>query len=56
MNQEKIADLKNWMHQEKIDFTYISDPGHIAYFSGYESGRPIIFIYTCIGSRRCRKE
>ena len=42
------------MHQEKIDFTYISDPGHIAYFSGYESephervsfvyrrGRPII--------------
>ena len=21
----------------KIDFTYISDPGHIAYFSGYES-------------------
>ena len=23
MNQEKIADLKNWMHQEKIDFTYI---------------------------------
>ena len=37
MNQEKIADLKNWMHQEKIDFTYISDPGHIAYFSGYES-------------------
>lgn len=25
------------MHQEKIDFTYISDPGHIAYFSGYES-------------------
>lgn len=37
MNQEKINDLKKWMAKENIDLTYISDPGHIAYFSGYES-------------------
>jgi Xaa-Pro dipeptidase len=37
MNQEKINELKKWMTQKQIDFTYISDPGHIAYFSGYES-------------------
>ncbi|MBO0471926.1 aminopeptidase P family protein [Enterococcus sp. DIV0242_7C1] len=37
MNQEKINDLKKWMEKEQIDLTYISDPGHIAYFSGYHS-------------------
>jgi Xaa-Pro dipeptidase len=37
MNQEKMNDLKNWMNTEGIELTYISDPGHIAYFSGYES-------------------
>lgn len=37
MNQQKINELKQWMAEEKIDLTYISDPHHIAYFSGYES-------------------
>lgn len=37
MNQEKINELKKWMTKEQIDLTYISDPGHIAYFSGYKS-------------------
>lgn len=37
MNQEKINELKKWMANENIDLTYISDPGHIAYFSGYKS-------------------
>ena len=34
----------------KIDFTYISDPGHIAYFSGYESEpheRVLALFYRC---------
>ena len=56
------------MHQEKIDFTYISDPGHIAYFSGYESEphERVLALFIArttnhfylhrIGSRRCRKE
>ena len=56
------------MHQEKIDFTYISDPGHIAYFSGYESEphERVLALFIVaddqsfylhrIGSRRCRKE
>lgn len=37
MNQQKINELKQWMTEEKIDLTYISDPHHVAYFSGYES-------------------
>lgn len=37
MNQQKINELKQWMVEEEIDLTYISDPHHIAYFSGYES-------------------
>lgn len=37
MNQEKLNELKRWMAKKKIDLTYISDPGHIAYFSGYKS-------------------
>ncbi|MGM0217888.1 aminopeptidase P family protein [Enterococcus sp. AZ126] len=37
MNQEKLNDLKKWMASENIELTYISDPGHIAYFSGYKS-------------------
>ncbi|MBP2100272.1 M24 family metallopeptidase [Enterococcus rivorum] len=37
MNQEKLNELKQWMAHNKIDLTYISDPGHIAYFSGYKS-------------------
>ncbi|MEI5992957.1 aminopeptidase P family protein [Candidatus Enterococcus mansonii] len=37
MNQNKINELKKWMADQQIDLTYISDPGHIAYFSGYES-------------------
>lgn len=37
MNQEKMNALKKWMVSENIDLTYISDPGHIAYFSGYKS-------------------
>ena len=37
MNQEKLTELKKWMASEQIDLTYISDPGHIAYFSGYKS-------------------
>ncbi|WP_086444757.1 aminopeptidase P family protein [Candidatus Enterococcus lemimoniae] len=37
MNQEKINELKKWMAKENVELTYISDPGHIAYFSGYKS-------------------
>ena len=37
MNQAKINELKIWMAKQQIDLTYISDPHHIAYFSGYES-------------------
>ncbi|MGX7263913.1 aminopeptidase P family protein [Enterococcus crotali] len=37
MNQEKINELKKWMAETNTDLTYISDPGHIAYFSGYKS-------------------
>ncbi|MGK0552464.1 M24 family metallopeptidase [Enterococcus faecalis] len=37
MNQEKILELRKWMAEQQVDLTYISDPGHIAYFSGYES-------------------
>ncbi|MGC6768589.1 M24 family metallopeptidase [Enterococcus sp. LJL128] len=37
MNLAKINELKKWMDSLNIDLTYISDPHHIAYFSGYES-------------------
>lgn len=37
MNEEKINDLKKWMVNERIDLAYISDPGHIAYLSGFHS-------------------
>lgn len=37
MNTKKINELKEWMAHENIELTYISDPGHIAYFSGYKS-------------------
>lgn len=37
MNQNKISELKKWMASEQIDLTCISDPHHIAYFSGYTS-------------------
>lgn len=37
MNTKKINELKKWMVDKNIDLTYISDPGHIAYFSGYKS-------------------
>lgn len=37
MNQVKINELKKWMVKENVALTYISDPGHIAYFSGYKS-------------------
>ncbi|MCB5951697.1 Xaa-Pro peptidase family protein [Enterococcus sp. BWT-B8] len=37
MNQNKMNELKSWMASEQIDLTYISDPHHIAYFSGYTS-------------------
>ena len=37
MNRDKINELRIWMANEQIDLTYISDPGHIAYFSGYKS-------------------
>jgi len=37
MNSRKINDLKNWMSENQVDLAYISDPGHINYFSGFES-------------------
>lgn len=37
MNSIKLNELKQWMHQQSVDLAYVSDPGHIAYFTGYES-------------------
>ncbi|MFV0561247.1 MAG: M24 family metallopeptidase [Enterococcus sp.] len=37
MNKDKIQELRKWMGENKVELAYISDPGHIAYFSGYES-------------------
>ena len=37
MNNVKINELRQWMAQHQLELAYISDPGHIAYFSGYES-------------------
>ena len=37
MNNVKINELRKWMAQKQVDLAYINDPGHIAYFSGYES-------------------
>lgn len=37
MNQTKIQELRQWMSEQQSDLAYISDPGHIAYFSGYSS-------------------
>lgn len=37
MNTKKIAELKQWMADAQADLAYITDPGHVAYFSGYES-------------------
>ncbi|MFV0558404.1 MAG: aminopeptidase P family protein [Enterococcus sp.] len=37
MNQLKINELRQWMAKNEADLVYISDPGHIAYFSGYAS-------------------
>lgn len=37
MNLDKLNELKKWMFQQKVDVAYISDPGHIAYFSGFTS-------------------
>ncbi|MDR0921174.1 MAG: Xaa-Pro peptidase family protein [Lactobacillales bacterium] len=37
MNKHKLNELKQWMETNKVDCAYISDPGHIAYFSGFES-------------------
>ncbi|BAL62235.1 Xaa-Pro peptidase family protein [Melissococcus plutonius] len=37
MNQTKMDDLRKWMISEQIDFTYVCEPRHVAYFSGYES-------------------
>lgn len=37
LNTTKLNELKLWMAAERVDLTYISDPGHIAYFTGYKS-------------------
>ncbi len=37
MNQEKLTTLQHYLMENKIDWAYLSDPGHIAYFSGYHS-------------------
>ncbi|KAF1304914.1 M24 family metallopeptidase [Enterococcus sp. JM9B] len=37
MNQTKLQELRHWMTQQETDLVYVSDPGHIAYFSGYTS-------------------
>lgn len=37
MNQEKVAELRKWMVSNNVDLTYVSDPSHIAYFSGFDS-------------------
>lgn len=37
MNQQKIAELRAAAAKEGADLSYITDPGHIAYLSGYAS-------------------
>ncbi|MDR2833398.1 MAG: Xaa-Pro peptidase family protein [Streptococcaceae bacterium] len=37
MNIKKLNDLKNWMQEKNVDLAYVSDPGHIAYFTGFNS-------------------
>lgn len=37
MNHEKIQQLQNDLKDNQIQLAYINDPGHIAYFSGYNS-------------------
>lgn len=37
MNQEKIAQLRTVLTENGADLAYITDPGHIAYLSGYAS-------------------
>lgn len=37
MNQKKLNDLQHYLQDNDIDWAYLSDPGHIAYFSGYNS-------------------
>ncbi|MGX7200196.1 aminopeptidase P family protein [Enterococcus nangangensis] len=37
MNLEKIQALQHHLQENEIDWAYLSDPGHIAYFSGYHS-------------------
>lgn len=37
MNQEKISQLRSALSQNHADLAYVTDPGHIAYLSGYAS-------------------
>lgn len=37
MNLEKIHALQRYLQKNNQDWAYLSDPGHIAYFSGYHS-------------------
>lgn len=37
MNQNKLNELQAHLRANEIDWAYLSDPGHIAYFSGYHS-------------------
>lgn len=37
LNTVKISELQNWQKQHQVDLAYITDPGHIAYLSGYHS-------------------
>ncbi len=37
MSIEKITQLKKWMDAAEIDWSYISDPSHIHYFTGFHS-------------------
>jgi Xaa-Pro dipeptidase len=37
VNQTKINELKQWLVAHHSDLAYITDPGHIAYFSGFTS-------------------
>lgn len=37
MNLEKLTALQKHLQENQIDWAYLSDPGHIAYFSGYHS-------------------
>lgn len=37
MNKQKLENLRNWMAKNNMDVAYVSEPTHVAYFSGHVS-------------------